>query len=434
MADPHLDRGLAHRLRPIAAHRHVVAVDREEQLRVVVEHPADEQGQRRLGRLVLVAGVLAVLDLGRDGLGLGLACRQLEAQLGGLDQDVGPAGHVAHEHAAVVAHRLRRDVLVAAGHPFDGVHVDATLVREGRLSDPWLARVVAHVGDAVHELRQLLELGQRLGRHPAQAHLELHDGDHAGEVAVARALTVAVDHALDVGRAGLEGGDAVGHAQPAVVVGVDADGRAELALGEGGDPGDLRRQASAVGVAQADDIGPGLLGGLPGGQRVVGLVLEAVEAVLGVVHHGLPVVLEEADRVADHAEVLVGLGAEHLGDMEQPRLAHDGDHRGLGIEQHADLLIVLDRHALAAGEAEAGDAGVLPLAACGLLEELEVLRIGAWPAALDGVDPELIEPLSDPQLVGEREIDALALGTIPERGVVDFDLLWLHVGVSVVVS
>ena len=90
------------------------------------------------------------------------------------------------------------------------------------------------------------------------------------------------------------------------------------------------------------------------------------------------------------------------------------------------MLIVLDGHALASGEAEAGDASVLPLAARGLLEELQVLRIGTRPAALDIMNPELIEPLRDPQLVGEREIDALALGTIPERGVVDFDLLWLH--------
>ena len=326
----------------------------------------------------------------------------------------------------MVAHRLRRDVLVAASHPLDGVHVDAALVREGRLADPRLARVAAHIGDAVHELREFLELGQRLGRHAAEPHLELHDGDHAGEVAIACALAVAVDHALNLGRSGLEGGDAIGHAQPAVIVGVDADGRAELALGKGGDARDFRRQASAVGVAQADDIGSGLLGGLPRRQRVLGLILEAVEAVLSIVNHGFPVVLEEADRVADHADVLVGFGAQHLGDVQQPRLAHDGDHRGLGIQQHADLLVILDRHALAAGEAEAGDAGVLPLAARGLLEELQVLRIGTRPAALDVMNPELIEPLRDPQLVGEREIDALALGTIPERGVVDFDLFWLH--------
>ena len=229
-----------------------------------------------------------------------------------------------------------------------------------------------------------------------------------------------------MGRSGLEGSDAIGHAQSTVVVGVNAQGSIELALSKGGDARDFRRQASAVGIAQADDIGTGLLGRLPRGQRVLGLILEAVEAVLGIVHHGFSVVFQEADRVADHADVLIGLGPQHLGDVQEPGFAHDGDHRRLGIEKHANLLIVLDGHALAAGEAEAGDASVLPLAARGLLEELQVLRIGARPAALDVMNPELIEPLRDPQLVGEREIDALALGTIPERGVVDFDLLWLH--------
>ena len=75
-------------------------------------------------------------------------------------------------------------------------------------------------------------------------HLEREVGDDAGEVAVAGALAVAVDRALDVGRARLDRRQRVGHAQPDVVVGVDAEPRRQLPARRRGDGRDLARQAS----------------------------------------------------------------------------------------------------------------------------------------------------------------------------------------------
>jgi hypothetical protein len=43
------------------------------------------------------------------------------------------------------------------------------------------------------------------------------------------------------------------------------------------------------------------------------------------------------------------------------------------------------------------------------------------------VHAELVQALGDADLVGEGEVDALALGSVAERRVVDFDLLCLHV-------
>ena len=57
----------------------------------------------------------------------------------------------------------------------------------------------------------------------AAAHLELEIGDAGDEVAVAGALAVAVDRALDLQRAGLDARERVGDAEAAVVVGVDAE-------------------------------------------------------------------------------------------------------------------------------------------------------------------------------------------------------------------
>jgi hypothetical protein len=87
---------------------------------------------------------------------------------------------------------------------------------------------------------------------------------------------------------------------------------------------------------------------LPGGQGVFRVVLVAVEAVFRVVDDHRPVVLQIADGVGDHGEVLVGRCAQHLFDVEQPGLAEDGDHRRLGLEQ-SDLVVVLDRDAACGG-------------------------------------------------------------------------------------
>ena len=46
---------------------------------------------------------------------------------------------------------------------------------------------------------------------------------------------------------------------------------------------------------------------------------------------------------------------EHAQELEQPGLADDADDRGRRVEQHPHLLVLLDRHALLPGEAEAGD-------------------------------------------------------------------------------
>ena len=89
----------------------------------------------------------------------------------------------------------------------------------------------------------------------------------------------------------------------------------------------------------------------------------------------LAVVLQITDGVADHGQIFLRLGAQDLGDVQQPGLADDGHDRRFGLEEQPHLLVVLDRHALAPGHAEGGDPGMLPFAPGGLLEELDVLGI-----------------------------------------------------------
>ena len=196
----------------------------------------------------------------------------------------------------------------------------------------------------------------------------------------------------------------------------------EFALRQRGDARDFLRQTAAVRVAQHDALRARLLGGLPRGQRVFRLVLETVEAVFGVVDDRFAVVLQKADGVADHRQVFVRLGAQHLGDVQQPRLADDGDDRCFRVENLPHQLVLLDGDALAAGHAERGDFGVLPLAPAGLRKKFHVLGIRAGPAAFDVMHPERVELLGDAELVRDREIDAFALRTVAQGRVIDFNL------------
>ena len=56
-------------------------------------------------------------------------------------------------------------------------------------------------------------------------------------------------------------------------------------------------------------------------------------------------------------------------------------------------------------------------------EELDVLGVGAGPASLDEGDPEVVELLGHPELVVDRERQALLLAAVAQDGVEDVDRL-----------
>ena len=122
------------------------------------EHAADEQRQRSVGRLELVALVLEHLDAVEHVAQLGCLVRDVEAQLARLHHDVAASREIADEDVAAVADERGIDVLVAADHFLDRIHVGAALVRERRRAHPGQARIRPDVGRLVDELRELLEL------------------------------------------------------------------------------------------------------------------------------------------------------------------------------------------------------------------------------------------------------------------------------------
>ena len=85
--------------------------------------------------------------------------------------------------------------------------------------------------------------------------------------------------------------------------------------------------------------------------------------------------------------------------------------------------IVRGRAARPPRHAEGGEGGV-ELAVLG--EQLGVGRIGAGIAALDIVDAKIVEHLGDRQLVVEREIDAVRLRAVAQRGVEEIEAFAGH--------
>ena len=79
---------------------------------------------------------------------------------------------------------------------------------------------------------------------------------------------------------------------------VDAQNAVEALAHVGADFGQLAGQRAAVGVAQAEHVGAGFLGGFERAQREIAIVLVAVEEVLGVVDHFLAVRLQVLHGVA----------------------------------------------------------------------------------------------------------------------------------------
>ena len=256
--------------------------------------------------------------------------------------------------------------------------------------------------------------------------LEQQRRDQADEVGVAAALAEAVQRALDLPRAGVDGGERAGHGVAGVVVGVDAEPVAGDAGGDdrGGDLADLGRQRAAVGVAEHHPAGAGVERRLEAGERVVGVGLPAVEEVLGVEQRLAALGLQEADRGGDVVAVLLEADPERGGDVEVVGLADEADRGRAGVDDAGEDLVVRGGAAGALGHAEGGQAGVAQRRDGG--EEGAVGGVGARPAAFDVVDAEAVERLADPALVLDGEVDALALLAVAEGGVVEVEALAGH--------
>ena len=100
-------------------------------------------------------------------------------------------------------------------------------------------------------------------------------------------------------------------------------------------------------------------------------------------------------------------------------LADQTDGVGAAHRARRKRRIVGGAAARALGHAESGEAGVFQRRALG--EERRVGRVGAGPAAFDIIDAEVVQRQRDLALVFDREIDALRLRPVAQRGVEEIE-------------
>ncbi len=431
---------------PLAAHVHLHGGLGGEALRdqLVGDHPerlhgepvllpaagsAHEELQGAVGGLEVVPLVLQVLQR-LEHLAQLLAA-QLEPELGRLQLQGGAAGQLGHHEAGAVAHGVGDHVLVGVAPPGDGRRVEARLVGERRRPHVGGLRVrcdVHELGDVVADRG---EQPQPVGGQGAHAHLEGEVRDDRRQVAVARALAVAVYRALHVAGTAPHAGEGVGHAAAGVVVQVHADRDvvAEVPDDPAHDVLHVVGKGAAVGVAEHQRARTPLGGRLQHPQAELRVALVAVEEVLGVEQHLQTGGPQEPDRVGHHGHALVERGAQRLGDVVVPALPHDADGRHVGLHQVGQGLVVVDPALHPAGRAEGHQRARLEVELRrGPPEELLVLRVGARPAPLDVVHAEVVELLGDAQLVVDGERDALQLAPVAQRGVEDLHGVGLERG------
>src|SRR5262250_3296847 len=150
------------------------------------------------------------------------------------------------------------------------------------------------------------------------AHLQLEVGNHRTEVCIAAAFAYAVDGPLHMRSAVLDANQAVRNAQFRVVVAMDSH-RHGYALSYGVD---RRRhfvgQPAAVGLAEADDVGPGIGRDAATLEREFRIVTETVKEVLCIEYDGVNVSLQEYNAVVDHFDVLRPGDSQIVAHMQLP--------------------------------------------------------------------------------------------------------------------
>ena len=232
------------------------------------------------------------------------------------------------------------------------------LVREGGRTDVGLSGAPWHVGqlaDVVRDLRQHLHL---CVADDVDSHLELEVGADAEHVGVAAHIAVAVRRALYLRCARLHGHQRVGDRHVGAVVCVYPHLARHLGHDQPHDLADLRRHRAPIRVAERDAICAGFGGRLQALQRVGFVGGESVEKVLGVEEGGEALALEEAKRVRQHRQVLLGRRLQDLRDVLVAGLADERDDGCSRFEQRAQVGVALGLPAGLARRAERRQPGV----------------------------------------------------------------------------
>lgn len=184
-----------------------------------------------------------------------------------------------------------------------------------------------------------------------------NEGDQVG---VAAPLAKAVQGTLHLPCAGTHRRQTVGDRVAGIVVAMDAKMLTGDMLGHRPDDSfDVVGKRAAVGIAQHDPSRAGLMRRLEATQGVLGVVLVAIEEVLGVEQHFRHLVLGQLDAVRDHPQVFFEIDVERGAHLEIPGLADQTRGIGAGCQNGRQTGIVVGAPSRPACHTERGETRVL---------------------------------------------------------------------------
>ena len=383
-----------------------------------------EQFEAGFGGLIDVPLVFVILEAFEEFTLEGFVVCDIEFSADFFGDAAGTA-EFADEDASGVADLLGVGVFVTSGDAADGVDVHASLVSEGGVSDVGLAVVGNEVCDFVGVSTDLGEPSQAVWGENVLVEFECEVSGDGGEVGVATPFAHAVDCSLRVGGTVGDGSEGISDGEARVVMGMDAEAGGEVGSDFVDYLADLFGQRSAIGVAQDDAGGAGVLGGQQGFERVFRVGEVAVEKVFGIVDHFAASFRAVSDGVGDHVEVFFLADLENVAHVEVPAFADDGNDFGSGIDEGFEAFVVFGFRVFSSRHTEGGDFGVFERGFSDFREECDVFGVAERVASLDVVDAELVETPGDQDFILQGQADAESLGSVAQCRVVEFDALFL---------
>jgi len=225
-----------------------------------------------------------------------------------------------------------------------------------------------------------------------------------------------VQRALNLPRTGIDRRQTASHRIARIIMGMDRDVLAGNAAGDDSarDLANLMGQRATIGVAQHDPTRARGIGRLQAIQSVSGVCLIAIKEMFGIKQGFAPLGHKMGKAVANAGHVFVQRDAQRSFDMKVMGFADQTHGRRVRIQHSGQHIIIFGAAPGAFCHTEGRERGT------GLRPRVEkgaVGRVRTGPAAFDIVEAKRIQRLRDLYFVLSRELDALGLLPIAERGV-----------------
>ena len=154
-------------------------------------------------------------------------------------------------------------------------------------------------------------------------------------------------------------------------------------------------------------------------------MLVSVEKMLRIEHDLLTFVFKVLHGVGNHVKVFAEPHAYDFRRVKIPALAEYRHRRRVRLEKRPQPLVVLRSNALSARRAERRQPRFSEVLADYLAKKLRVLGVRSRVACLDKINAELREGAANRYLVANGKRDALALRSVPKRGI-EYQYFFFH--------